>query len=648
MEIILAKTAGFCFGVERAVKNAYKQINKKNVFTLGPIIHNDQVVKDLENNGIQVINNIEDIKHIENPTVIIRSHGIGEDVYLKLEKIKVNIIDTTCPYVKKIHNKVNQHSKLGYKIIIIGNKNHPEVKGIIGWCKSLTLVVNDIEQAIDINLNSEEKYCIVAQTTFNINKFKEIVEIIEKKVYDVIVFNTICNATNERQIESQEIAKQVDKMIIIGGKHSSNTQKLYEICNKYCKSTYHIETVKDIDLSIFSSKDKIGITAGASTPNNIIEEVHIKMSEFGNENSFEKLLEESFVSVSSGKIIKGNVMLVKEDEVILDIGYKSEGVIPKKEFTNNKDANLLELVKVGDELEAKVLKLNDGEGQVLLTYKRLLAEKGYKKIEQAYNNKEIIKAKVSEIVNKGVVVIINEARIFIPASLISDRFENDLNKYLNQEIEFEITEFNPRKKRIIGSRKQLLLAQREKQQKALFESIQQGMTVEGKVKSITDFGAFIDLGGIDGLLHISEMSWGRITNPKKLLKVNDTIKVLIKQIDLDNKKVSLSLKFPESNPWVNASEKFSVGTVVTGKVARMADFGAFIEIEQGVDALLHVSQISKEHVEKPSDILKVGEVITAKIVDFNEDDKKISLSIKALETKEDNNEVNEEFSNSEQ
>ncbi|SHO46095.1 30S ribosomal protein S1 [Anaerocolumna xylanovorans] len=347
------------------------------------------------------------------------------------------------------------------------------------------------------------------------------------------------------------------------------------------------------------------------------------------EMSFEQLLEESLKTIQNGEVVEGTVIRVKEDEIVLNIGYKADGIITRSEFTNTPGVDLTTIVKEGDPLQAKVLKVNDGEGQVLLTYKRLAAEKGSKKLEEAFNNKEVLTAKVTTVLEGGLSVIVDETRIFIPASLVSDGYEKNLEKYAGQEIEFVISEFNPKKRRIIGDRKQLIVAKKRSLQKELFERIKPGMTVEGVIKNVTDFGAFIDLGGADGLLHISEMSWGRVENPKKVFKVGDSIKVLIK--DIAGEKIALSLKFEDENPWIKAPEKYAVGNVVLGKVARMTDFGAFVELEPGVDALLHVSQISKEHVEKPSDVLKIGEEITARVVDFNSDEKKISLSIKALD-----------------
>ena len=347
------------------------------------------------------------------------------------------------------------------------------------------------------------------------------------------------------------------------------------------------------------------------------------------ELSFEQMLEDSVKTIRNGEIVQGTVIDVKDDEIILNIGYKADGIITKNEYTNDSSVVLTDVVKPGDTMEAKVLKVNDGEGQVTLTYKRLAAEKGNKRLEEAFENQEVLKAPVTQVLDGGLCVNVEEARVFIPASLVSDTYEKDLSKYADQEIEFVITEFNPRRRRIIGNRKQLLLAEKAEKQKELLAKINVGDKVEGVVKNVTDFGAFIDLGGADGLLHISEMSWGRVENPKKIFKVGEPIKVLIKDINGD--KIALSLKFEDQNPWLNADEKYAVGNVVEGTIARMTDFGAFVELEPGVDALLHVSQISREHVEKPSDVLSVGQVITAKVVDFNGEEKKISLSMKALE-----------------
>ncbi|MCL2864604.1 MAG: 30S ribosomal protein S1 [Lachnospiraceae bacterium] len=347
------------------------------------------------------------------------------------------------------------------------------------------------------------------------------------------------------------------------------------------------------------------------------------------ELSFEQMLDESFKTIRNGEVVEGTIIDVKPDEIILNIGYKSDGILTKNEYSNNPVDDLTQEVKVGDTMEVKVLKVNDGDGQVVLTYKRLATEKGNERLREAYENKEVLKAKVTQILGGGLCVNMEEARVFIPASLVSDSYEKDLSKYDGMEIEFVISEFNPRRNRVIGDRRQLLVAERAEKQKELFAKLKVGDVVEGVVKNVTDFGAFVDLGGVDGLLHISEMSWGRVENPKKVFQTGETLRVLVK--DINDTKVALSLKFPETNPWANAAEQFAVGSIVVGRVARMTDFGAFVELAPGIDALLHVSQISRAHVEKPSDVLTVGEEVTAKVVDLNEVDKKISLSMKVLE-----------------
>ncbi len=627
MEVIVAKTAGFCFGVKRAVEKVYEQTETGDgpIYTYGPIIHNEEVVRDLEERGVRVLSTEEELEALESGVVVIRSHGVSRRVYGLLAGKNVRVVDATCPFVRKIHRIVEKQAAAGRKVVIIGNASHPEVEGIKGWGNADTFVVDSPDQVEKLPFQEGDPVCIVSQTTFNYNKFKELVEKFSEKRYDILVLNTICNATQERQVEAKEVASKVDAMIVIGGKNSSNTQKLYEICKRECENTHYIQTLGDFNPECVSSVSSVGITAGASTPNYIIEEVHTVMAEM----SFEQMLEESLKTIRSGEVVTGKVIDVKEDEIVLNIGYKSDGIISRNEYTTDSNLDLRTVVQVGEEMEAKVVKVNDGEGQVALSYRRLQAEKGNRRLEEAFENHEVLTAKVSQVLDGGLSVNVEETRVFIPASLVSDVYERDLSKYKDQEIEFVITEFNPRRRRIIGDRRQLLAAKKAEMQKELFERIHVGDTVEGVVKNVTDFGAFIDLGGADGLLHISEMSWGRVESPKKAFKTGEKVKVLIKDINGD--KIALSLKFPETNPWVNAAEKYAAGNVVSGRVARMTDFGAFVELEPGVDALLHVSQISRNHVDKPSDVLSIGQEIEAQVVDFNEADKKISLSMKAME-----------------
>lgn len=630
MEIILAKSAGFCFGVQRAVDMAYEQAGHREVYTFGPIIHNEEVIEDLKSKGVNIIEDLDELEGKAECTVVIRSHGVEKKVYDDLNSRGIHVVDATCPFVKKIHNIVKNDSEAGRVIIIVGDPNHQEVKGIVGWCSGEVHVVDSEEgvlSLIDVLSDESREISVVSQTTFNLNKFNNIVDIIRNKLYNVNVYETICNATAVRQKEAKEIASRVDAMIVIGGRNSSNTQKLYDISKKECENTYYIQTLVDLDLTTFESVSRVGITAGASTPNYIIKEVHSSMAEL----SFEQMLEndESKVSIRQGELVDGTVIDVKPDEIVVDIKYKSDGIITKSEYTNAPNVDLTELVHVGDPITVKVIKTNDGEGQVALSYKQVAAEKVNEKLEEAFNNGEVLKGKVIQVVKGGLNVNVEESRVFIPASLVSDVYEKNLDKYLDQEIEFVLTEFNPKKRRIIGNRKKLVVEQKAEAAKELFARIEVGMVVEGTVKNVTDFGAFIDLGGADGLLHISEMSWGRVESPKKVFKVGDKIKAFIKAID--GEKIALSLKFDETNPWVNAEEKYAIGNVVKGRIARMTDFGAFVELEPGVDALLHVSQISYEHVAKPEDVFKIGDEIEAKIVDFKPEDKKISLSIKALQ-----------------
>ncbi len=635
MQVKLAKTAGFCFGVQRAVDTVYRLTEGEHgpVYTFGPIIHNEEVVKSLEQRGVAIISSEEELDGISEGTIVIRSHGVSKQVNDRMlarteaTNGRVQVVDATCPFVKKIHRTVQAQSVAGRRIVICGDANHPEVQGIVGWCNGPVIVIGTPEEARAFAGKADEKICVVAQTTFNYNKFKEIVEIFVEIGYDSSdsVVNTICNATEERQTEARSLARQCDAMVIIGSQNSSNTRKLYEISKQECAHTYYVQSVENLDFDTMKSFRCVGITAGASTPRNIIEEVHTNMGDM----SFEQLLEESLKTIRNGEVVEGTVIRVKEDEIVLNIGYKADGIINKSEYSSQPVADLREVVKEGDTMSAKVLKVNDGEGQVLLSRKKLQGERSSQVIADAMENGTVLTAKVTNVVDGGLNVVVDEARVFIPASLVSDVYEKDLTKYQDQEIEFQIIEYNPKRRRIIGNRKQLMVEKKKVMQEAALARIQVGDVIEGTVKNVTDFGVFVDIGGIDGLLHISEMSWGRIQNPKKEFKTGDAVTVFIK--DIKGEKIALSMKFADQNPWANAEERFAVGTVVTGKVARMTAFGAFVEILPGVDALLHVSQISHKHVEKPADVLSIGQEIEAIIVEFRAEEKKISLSMKALE-----------------
>ena len=637
MEIITAKSAGFCFGVNRAIEACYNEIEKGGrIVTYGPLIHNKNVNKDLENKGVKSVDTLDGC---EGATVIIRSHGVGKAVYDELERRNIHYVDGTCPFVKKIHNIVRKKRDEGYEVIIIGDGKHPEVIGINGWCDNSAITVDNVDGAQKLILDDEKKYAVVVQTTFRENKFYDILKILKEKSEKITEENTICSATEERQTEAVKISQNVDKMLVIGDKGSSNTQKLYEICRKNCRNTYYIETIEDLVLNNCKFNDKIGITAGASTPPAIIKEVITTMSEMdgvkntmeGEELTFEQMLNDSFVTLHTGDVVKGTVISTAGEEVSVNLGYKSDGIIPRGEFSSDASVVPSKVVQPGDEIEVFVVRVNDGDGNVLLSKKKVESQKGMEEIEKAFEEKATVTGKVVKIVKGGLIAVANGIQVFIPSSQVAGRFVEDLSVYDGTELTFNIIELDRAKHRIIGGRKALLAKEAEEKKAAVFATLEAGKKVTGTVSRITDFGAFVDLGGVDGLIHISEMSWGRISNPKEVLSEGDTVEVVVLDVDKEKSKISLSLKDVTPNPWTMAAEKYVVGSVVEGKVVRMVPFGAFIELEPGVDGLVHISQIANKRVEKPEDELKIGETIKVKVIDVNAEQKKISLSKKEAE-----------------
>lgn len=637
MEIITAKSAGFCFGVNRAIEACYNEIEKGGrIVTYGPLIHNKNVNKDLENKGVKSVDTLDGC---EGATVIIRSHGVGKAVYDELERRNIHYVDGTCPFVKKIHNIVRKKRDEGYEIIIIGDGKHPEVIGINGWCDNSAITVDNVDDAQKLIFDDEKKYAVVVQTTFRESKYYDILKILKEKSKKITEENTICSATEERQTEAVKISQNVDKMLVIGDKGSSNTQKLYEICRKNCRNTYYIETIEDLVLNNCKFNDKIGITAGASTPPAIIKEVITTMSEMdgvkntmeGEELTFEQMLNDSFVTLHTGDVVKGTVISTAGEEVSVNLGYKSDGIIPRGEFSSDASVVPSKVVQPGDEIEVFVVRVNDGDGNVLLSKKKVESQKGMEEIEKAFEEKATITGKVVKIVKGGLIAVANGIQVFIPSSQVAGRFVEDLSVYDGTELTFNIIELDRAKHRIIGGRKALLAKEAEEKKAAVFATLEAGKKVTGTVSRITDFGAFVDLGGVDGLIHISEMSWGRISNPKEVLSEGDTVEVVVLDVDKEKSKISLSLKDVTPNPWTMAAEKYVVGSVVEGKVVRMVPFGAFIELEPGVDGLVHISQIANKRVEKPEDELKIGETIKVKVIDVNAEQKKISLSKKEAE-----------------
>lgn len=650
MEVILADNYGFCFGVKRAFDLAIDTLkeNNENVYSLGPLVHNSQAVNYLQSLGLTVIHDLDDIAKIESGKVISRSHGITKDLYRELDNNKkIEFIDATCQYVKNIHKKVEKYYNDGFKIIIVGNPNHPEVIGINSWCDNNAYIIQEIEDTDGIPFEDKDNICIVSQTTNTEEKFKSICDSILKKYNSVKIFNTICNATKLRQNSCASLAKKVDAMIIIGGYHSSNTNKLVNICKKYCDNVYHIETINDLEIGKLKTFNKIGISAGASTPEWIIKEVLNKMDNI-NKDEMLKAIEDSMVKLYRGDIVKGEIISIREDEIMVNVGYKSDGVIKKEEISNDPDINPKELYNIGDEIEVYVLKLDDGEGNVLLSIKRVGDIKAWEKIEKIYNEKEIVTCKVIEAVKGGVIALIEGQKGFIPASLLSANYVKDLNSYVGKHLNVNIIEFDRNKKKIIMSRKEVEKEEIEEKKKKVWESIDVNQVVEGTVKNITNFGAFVDLGGVDGLIHISDLSWNRVRHPEDVVKEGENIKVKILDIDKDKERISLGLKQILPEPWELFEEKYKVGDIVEGTVVNILDFGAFVRLDVGVDGLVHVSQISNKHVAKPSDVLNVGDKIKVKIINIKSDEKKISLSMKEvdddnyLNQQENNNNGNEE------
>ena len=636
--IEVAKTAGFCYGVKRAVDGVYDAIeNGRKIATIGALIHNRQVIEDLASKGVYAYDSVQDIP--EDYTIVIRAHGVGKKVYELIGDREY--IDLTCPFVSKIHKIVEEHYKQGYKIVIIGDKNHPEVKGINGWCENSADIIYDPNEHFDEKW-SKKPLCIVAQTTINREFFGEIVQNIKKACKSTLIFDTICSATKDRQKETDRLSKISDMMIVIGGRESSNTRKLYEIAKHNCPETYHIETFEDLPQKTYK---KIGITAGASTPGSIIEEVVKAMSEnLKNEESFAELFEQyGSKTLNNGDIIEGTVVEVRNNEVIIDLGgFKYNGQLAADQLTDDPSLKPSDVVKEGDTIKVYVVGVNDAEGKVVLSRKKLVAMESWNKIKAAYESGEVLEGKIIKAVKGGVIALTEGSQVFIPARQASERFVQDLQSLVGTTVTYKIIEIDERRKRVIGSVRVLLEAARKEREDKFWADVEEGKKYQGTVKSLTSFGAFVDIGGVDGLVHISELSWNKIKHPSEVVKEGDVLDVYIKDLNRETKKISLGFKKIEDNPWVIAQSKFNIGDVVKCKIVRMMPFGAFAEIIPNVDGLIHISQIADRRIGKPEDVLTIGEEVEAKITDLNWDEKKISLSIRALIPVPEKVEVKEE------
>ena len=626
----LAKTAGFCYGVKRAVDEVYAAVEKGDkICTLGKLIHNEQVVEDLESKGVYSYDKISDVP--EGTRVVIRTHGVPKSVYNELDAQSKPYTDLTCPFVEKIHKIVWEHYQKGEKIIIVGDEKHPEVIGINGWCNNEAFVLYDTEKHIPPEY-ADNPCCVVAQTTINKKKFVQIVHFIKKTCKDVQFFDTICNATTKRQEEAAQLAAESDVMLVVGGMESSNTAKLFEISKNLCEATFHIQTHEDIPQKINKNR-KIGITAGASTPGCIIEEVVRAMEENQKmEENFAELFEQyGSRTLNNGDIVEGVVVEVRNNEVIVDLGgFKYNGQLSLDQLTDDPTAKTSDLVKPGDDIKVYVIGVNDGEGKVVLSRKKIVQQESWNKVKEAYENGDVLDAKIIKAVKGGVIAHALDTQVFVPARQASERFVQDLQTLVGTEVQLKLTEVDDRRKRVVGSVRVLLDAARKEKEEAFWSGAEVGKTYSGTVKSLTSFGAFVDLGGVDGLVHISELSWSRIKHPSEVVAVGDVVEVYIKDLKPENKKISLGYKRTEDNPWEIAKSKYNIGDIVSVKIVRMLNFGAFAELMPSVDGLIHVSQIAENRIEKPEDVLQIGQVVDAQITDINWETKKISLSIRAL------------------
>lgn len=644
LKLIIADHAGFCFGVNQAIKTIESLIEKKQkAFTLGPIIHNPQEVERLKHLGITAA----DLCDIKNGSVIIRTHGVGQKVIKQLESRGLNIIDCTCPFVKRVHKLVADISNKGYLTIIIGDHNHPEVEGIKGWCNGEVKVIENVEEAK--NFYTNKKVGVVVQTTQTEENVKKIMDILTSKLDIAVFHNTRCEATLNRQNAAAQVAANVDIMLVIGGKNSSNTKKLVKVCQNVGAKVYHIETAAELKKDWFKPTDKVGITAGASTPDWIIKEVISKMNELNkdyketamNEEEGEIIYEDTFADLKEDTIVEGTVVKVDDSEVLVNIGYKSDGIIPINELSNVAFESPKDVVKVGDKIQVYIVRLEDKDGNVILSKKRADAINAWNFIEEAYNNQNEIEAVVTEVVKGGVLANINGVKGFIPASHLDIKYVPDLNVFVGQNLKLQVIEFDRKKNRIVLSRKTVLEKEKEKLREKTWASIEEGQIIKGVVKRLTDFGAFVDIGGVDGLIHISDLAWHKINHPSEVVTEEQEVKVQVLKVDKERGRISLGLKQALPNPWDEVEKKYKVGSVIDGKIVKLVSFGAFVEVEPGVEGLVHISQISKDHVANPEDVLEVGQMVKVKIMDINAKEKRISLSIKEAEAEVENKQVYE-------
>ena len=670
MKVIVARGAGFCYGVRRAVDLARRCAAERDgpIYSLGPLIHNRQVVEELAGLGVRVIEDLEPAE--AGSTVIIRSHGVGPGMLEDAAKRGIVVVDATCPFVSKAQRVAREITDSGLQAVVVGDPEHPEVKGIVGWTGGRAVVMESPEEARGRSL--PHRVGVLAQTTQTREKFEAVVDSLRENCSSVEVLNTICSATAERQKSTVELARKVDVMVVVGGKNSSNTAKLVTLSAAGGTPAYRVETAAELEARWFEGKKTAGVTAGASTPQWIIEEVERRMKELGEmvikENEGEVMEPGAEVeventaadtapaevveaaaadpdesandggmgdavdikSVRPGQIVTGVVVQVNSDEVLVDVGAKSEGVISLRELACYDVSSPHDVVKVGDQIDVFVVKSEDNEGRLILSKERADAEKTWGVLEDYLNSGETVEGTVREVVKGGLLVDVG-VRAFLPASLVDRGYVEDLNKFVDQKISARVIELNKPRKKVILSRKAVVEEEYAQKRESMFENLKENQVVRGVVRRLTNFGAFVDIGGIDGLLHISEMAWHRVNHPSEVVKVGDEVNVMVLRIDRENEKVSLGLKQVLPNPWDNVVDSYPVGKVVPARVVRLAPFGAFVQLEPGVEGLVHISHLADRHVEKPDEVVKEGEEVNVKVLSVDPKEKRIRLSIREVD-----------------
>ena len=640
MKIEVAAHAGFCFGVRRSVSAVDGLLaSGKRITTLGPVIHNPAVIEGMKARGVVVA---EEKEEVEGDTVVIRAHGAPKSVHDYFLKKGMEVVDTTCPFVERIHRRVREASAQGIPVLIVGEKEHAEVVGIRGWVEGSDCFIVYSAGEIDA-LPPMQRACVVAQTTTPQALYDGLCAHLRERIPECEVFGSICKATVLHQSEARELAARVDVMLVVGGRNSSNTRKLFALCSEICKRTYFIERAEQVAGIPVKGNEIIGITAGASTPDEIIKEVVTRMSELdktitpqtdapveaqdsAQDSEFAAEFEKTLVSIRPGQTVTGTIVQVTDNEVCVNIGYKSDGLIPVAELINQE--NHREAYKVGDEIEVEVVKVNDGEGNVLLSQKNIVSRKNWDALVAKYENNEYVEGVGKDVVKGGLIVDVDGVRTFVPASQLSERYVEKIDQFVGKPMKLKIIEVDKQKRRLVASRKAVLAEESAAAKAAAWEKLEVGTIVHGIVRRLTDFGAFVDIGGVDGLIHITDLSWGRVKHPSDVVKPGDEVDVLVLALDRERERISLGLKQTKPKPWETAQVNYPVGSICEGKVVRIVTFGAFVELEPGLDGLVHISQIAPTRINKVEDVLHVGDMVRVRILDVNPEAKRISLSIR--------------------